>query len=276
MYYTNLNHITNKVRFYYIKSGYLLKKYKTILKICPKGMPNFLAFVSLGICFYLNIYPFDGCLRGLSDIIKNVCYSYIAGYIFYLVSDIFPKANKTLNEINYIIENEICILKSAKSMLDISIQYSCIPNEETDTKRRFIINCTDGNPYKDVNRQIKFNDSFLNSIRFAQNECRYSFNLLLLHKADLLSDKDKSLLYHIRDFIFLSLFHNLAPGCSIYLSEFEFEYDFFIGNIKELESSIKEKMDTYVYYQDEFEKFNELLKKTDDFGIIGVIDNCTI
>lgn len=35
-------------------------------------------------------------------------------------------------------------------------------------------------------------------------------------------------------------------------------------------------MDTYVYYQDEFEKFNELLKKTDDFGIIGVIDNCTI
>lgn len=261
-YCMDFNIIANKVRFHYVRLNLLLKKYRTVYEICPKGIPSILAIVSIVVSFILNIFSYNGWLSSLVEIIRNVSYSYIAGYIFYLVSDILPKANKKLNEIKYVIENELCILSNAKYLLDTSILFSRVPNDETDNIRRFIINCTESNPYQHKDGGIKFNDIFLNRLRFIQNDCRNSFNILLLHKADLLTDKEKSQLYQIKDFIFLSLFHSLEHHYTFFLSELETECGSYCRCVNELESSIQKQLNLYVYNPCEYERFNKLLKET--------------
>ena len=256
------NTIENKARFYGMKIDLMWKKHKTILRMCLRGFAFYTFLLSVLLCAVLSLLVSNGILRVLFEAIMNICYSYVAGYIFYIISDVYPKTlNKTI-EIKDMIINEICILHKANSVLDTTIGFSRCANSETDRIKKFIVNSTKENPYTSNEKLIELNDIFLRYLSFLQNECRNSFYMLLKYKAHFLEYEEVRILLELKDFIFLNDFYNKR---SMHLLGFEMECYDYISNIHKLEELIKKQMKSYVYNPCDYERLEKELKKSDGF-----------
>lgn len=204
----------------------------------------------------------DGILNVLFEATRNICYSYIAGYIFYILSDVYPKALNKIIGIKDVITYEICILHNANSVLDTTVKFSRSPNNETDRIKKFIVNSSKINPYTSDEKRIELNDIFLQYLSLIQNECRNSFYMLLKYKAHFLEYEEVRILLELKDFIFLNDFDNKR---SMYLLDFEGECYNYISNIHKLEELIKKQMKSYVYNSCDYERLEKELKKPDGF-----------
>ena len=111
----------NKIRFYYLKMCFIWNRDKTILRIKRKSFYSFI--LSVFLCIVLSQIKSYG-LSNVFEAIINICYSYIAGYVFYLVSDIYPQTARKVEDIKDVILDEICILHNANDMLDTTIKFS--------------------------------------------------------------------------------------------------------------------------------------------------------
>ncbi len=256
------NTIENKAWFYGMKIDLMWKKHKTILRMCLRGFAFYTFLLSVLLCAVLSLLVSNGILRVLFEAIMNICYSYVAGYIFYIISDVYPKMlNKTI-EIKVIIINEICILHKANSVLDTTIGFSRCVNNETDRIKKFIVNSTKVNPYTSNEKFIELNDIYLHYLSLLQNECRSPFYMLLKYKAHLLEHEEVRILLELKDFIFLNDFYNKR---SMHLLGFEMECYDYISNIHKLEELIKKQMKSYIYNPCDYERLEKELKKSDGF-----------
>ncbi len=222
--------------------------------------PPFL--LSVLLCAVLSLPISDGILNVLFEATRNICYSYIAGYIFYILSDVYPKALNKIIGIKDVITYEICILHNANSVLDTTVKFSRSPNNETDRIKKFIVNSSKINPYTSDEKRIELNDIFLQYLSLIQNECRNSFYMLLKYKAHFLEYEEVRILLELKDFIFLNDFDNKR---SMYLLDFEGECYNYISNIHKLEELIKKQMKSYVYNSCDYERLEKELKKPDGF-----------
>lgn len=258
------NTIENKVRIYGMKMGLICKKHKTILRICMRGVSFYTFLLSVLLCIVFSQSISNELLNALFEAIRNICYSYIAGYIFYIISDVYPKTANKMIEIKDIISDEIYILHNANSVLDTTIKYSRSKNNETDRIKKFIVNSTKENPYKSDDKRIELNDFFLQHLSSIQNECRNYFYMLLKNKAHLLEYKDVRILLELKDFIYLDY---LDDKKSIFLFGFELECYNYISNIQMLEELIQKQMKSYVYNPCDYENLERELKQTDKFNL---------
>lgn len=256
------NTIENKVRFYGKKIDLMWKKHKVILRICLRGFAFYTFLLSVLLCAVLSLPISDGILNVLFEATRNICYSYIAGYIFYILSDVYPKALNKIIGIKDVITYEICILHNANSVLDTTVKFSRSPNNETDRIKKFIVNSSKINPYTSDEKRIELNDIFLQYLSLIQNECRNPFYLLLKYKDHLLEHEEVRILLELKDFIFLNDFYNKR---NMYLLGFEWECYDYISNIHKLEELIKMQMKSYVYNPCDYERLEKELKKSDGF-----------
>lgn len=172
------NILENKVRFYGIKMVLEWKRHKAILQICLRGCAFYTFLLSVFLCAVLSLPISNGILNVLFEAIRNICYSYIAGYIFYIISDVYPKTANKMIEIKDIISDEICVLHNANSVLDTTtIGFSKCVKNEPDRIKKFIVNSTKEDPYISDDKRIELNDCFLQHLSFIQNECRNYFDL---------------------------------------------------------------------------------------------------
>lgn len=259
-----LHIVLNKLRFQKIKMLLALKKRRVMCKLFPKKL-LFFSFLFSGLLFAaLSQKEHYEFLSLLFDAVKNVSYSYVAGYIFYIVSDVYPKSKRKLDEMEDIINNELCILGYAKSLIDPSVRFSTSTYLGTDNYKKFIVNCTKSDPYKNGSNSVELNDSFLNRLHFVHNECGNSFCLLLEYKNGYLNSDDIKVLLELQDFIFLKKTRNEKM---IFLCELEMEYFNFLENIQKLEKSISEQIKIYVYNPCKYDKLIEELKSTDNYSL---------
>lgn len=170
------NTTENKVRFYGKKIDLMWKKHKVILRICLRGFAFYTFLLSVLLCAVLSLPISDGILNVLFEAIRNICYSYIAGYIFYIISDVYPKTLNKIIEIKDVITYEICILHNANSVLDTTVKFSRSPNNETDRIKKFIVNSSKINPYISDEKLIELNDVFYNICLL----CRMNAKILLI------------------------------------------------------------------------------------------------
>lgn len=85
---TMVNKSSNFVRFYREKLSLFVKKQALVLRLCSKRIEVCYFVFSLILCIFLS--PYKGC--ELVSALINICYSCIAGYIFFIISDRYPKA----------------------------------------------------------------------------------------------------------------------------------------------------------------------------------------
>lgn len=260
------NNIINKIRFYSMRMHLIWNRNKTILRKCLKGVPFYIFLLSLLLCFVLSQSFSNVLLESLFEAVRNICYSYIAGYIFYLVSDVYPKTARKVEDIKNVILDEICIFHNANDMLDTTIKFSNNTYHGTDRIKDFIINISKENPYKSNDKLIELNDLFLNHLYSIRNECKNSFNILLKFKAHLLEYEEISILLELEDFIVLNNFYNKKH---IYLFGFEIECQNYTDNIQKLGHIIEEQIDTYIYNPCDCDILRNKLKKTNSFGLIS-------
>lgn len=258
----------NKIRFYYLKICFIWNRDKTILRICIKRKSFYSFILSVFLCIVLSqIKSYE--LSNVFEAITNICYSYIAGYAFYLVSEIYPQTARKVEDIKDVILDEICILHNANDMLDTCIKFSKNTYHGTDKIKDFIVNISTENPYKSTDKLVELNDSFLNHLYWIQNECKNSFNILLNYKAHLFEYDEVSILLNLKDFIFLS---NFANQKFMYLLGFEMECQNYTYNIQKLEHIIEKQIDSYVYNPCECDRLKNKLRKTNRFGLINLLD----
>lgn len=261
-----VNIIINKIRFYFMKMWLIWNRNKTILRICLNRRSFYTFILSILLCVILSQIKSYG-LPNVFEAILNICYSYIAGYVFYLVSDVYPKTARKVEDIKNVILDEICILLNAKGVLDTTIKFSRNTYHGTEKIKGFIINISKKNPYKNNDKLIELEDIFLKHLYFIQNECKNAFNILLNYKAHLLGYDEISILLEIKDFIFLNNFYNKE---NIYLLKFEIECQYFTDDIQKLEHIIEKQIDSYVYNPYECDRLKNKLRKANNFGMINL------
>lgn len=251
------NNIINKIRFYSMRMRLIWNRNKTILRIGLKQKFFFTFILSIFLCVALSQIK-SNVLPNVLEAIINICYSYIAGCVFYFISDVYPRTARKVNNIKNVILDEIRIFHNANDMLDTTIKFSKNTYHGTDKIKEFIINISEVNPYKSNDKLIELDDSFLSHLYFIQNECKNSFNILLNYKAHLLEYDEISILLELKDFIFLNNFYNKKY---IYLLGFEIECQNYTDNIQKLEHIIEEQIDTYVYNPCDCDRLKKKLKK---------------
>ena len=259
------NNITNKIKFYSTRMWLVWNRNKTILRIALKRKSFYSFILSIFLCIVLSQIKCYG-LPNVFEAIINICYSYIAGYVFYFVSDIYPKTSRKVEDIKNVILDEICIFHNTYDLLDTTIKFSKNTYQGTDKIKDFIVNISTENPYKSNNKLVELNDSFLSHLYWIQNECKNSFNILLNYKAHLLEYDEISILLNLKDFIFLS---NFANQKYMYLLGFEMECQNYTDNIQKLKHIIEEQIDFYIYNLCECDSLKNKLRQTNSFGLIN-------
>lgn len=260
------NNIINKIRFYSTKMWLIWNRNKTILRMVLKRKSFYTFILSIFLCIVLSQIKSYG-LANVFEAIINICYSYIAGYVFFLVSDIYPKTVRKVEDLRDVILDEICILHNANYMLDTTIKFSKNTYHGIDKIKDFIVNISTEDPYKSKDKLIELNDYFLNHLNWIQNECKNPFNILLNYKAHLLEYNEISILLKLKDFIFLNNFYNKKY---MYLLGFEMECQDYTDNIKKLEYIIEEQIDSYIYNPCERDRLKDKQRKTNSFGLINL------
>lgn len=259
------NNIINKIRFYSMRMRLVWNRNKTILRIVLKQKFFFTFILSIFLCVALSQIK-SNVLPNVFEAIINICYSYIAGCVFYFISDVYPRTARKVINIKNVILDEICIFHNANDMLDTTIKFSNNTYHGTDRIKDFIINISKENPYKSKDKLIELNDLFLNHLYSIQNECKNPFNILLKFKAHLLEYEEISILLELKEFMFLNNFYNKKY---MYLFGLEIECQNYTDNIQKLEHIIEEQIDTYVYNPCECDRLKNELRKTDSFGLIN-------
>lgn len=164
-----LHILLHKIRYHKTKMLLALKKNMVIYRLFPKRL-FFCSLVLACLCLLLSQkMPYE-FLSPLYETIKNVCCSFVAGYIFYFVSDLYPKTKRKLDEMGCIINNELCILRYAKILTDTTVKFSTSTYLGEDSCKIFIVNCAKSDPYKNDRNLVELNDSFLNRLHFVHNE----------------------------------------------------------------------------------------------------------
>ena len=192
---------------------------------------------------FLNIS--SGFLHSVRQIVNNICYSYIAGLIFYYLSVKLPVAKQT-----YIAKNVLhTSYRSINTDLSIAINKLCgsedgqISEEEKEIAIKTITNATVDDDHVILNDDAL--KGILPFIRLAQNEAEEKLCYL-----SSLNDQEKKDLFsviHILDKLLLSsdVSNNLSTQHVIQKADVEY----FISNLSSVSNIMLRRKDEYKDYQ---------------------------
>lgn len=233
-----------------------MRKYSSLLfQYCISKLIkswSFWIFVVVIICSYLtamyqtitsskeSIHLYS-CLT----VLANVSFGYIAGYIFYLVSDFFPNNKVQFKALQYIMLAEYEILTTIASFSKMDSENNLVDFESEYNmfkllycERNTYEKC--GNDMVKLMANIKINDFFVEQSKRMLEQTSSSFNCLLVSQNIYLSYEEFECLTEIRKFF--SLDNKIFKDGGIIVRQFEIDqafkdyYDnqkFIIGKLKE-------------------------------------------
>lgn len=252
---TMANKLSNFLRFYRERSFLFIKKQALVLRLCLKRIEVGYFVLSLMLCIFLSTY--NECK--LVTALINICYSCIAGYIFFIISDRYPKALGEISNIKNIIKEEINILHCSKRVLDTSVRFTTRIGDEKDQDKLFIMNSLKSYSKKTDSDRIEFNDMFLSRLHNIRNQCKNDF-FLIFQNSMYVPHEELTCILEIKDFINLSFGNKSALGISTFMFELEVELCCFRANIQRLERMIESKIDIYIYNKSDYSHLLSLLK----------------
>lgn len=173
-----------------------MRKYSSLLfQYCIRKLIkswSFWLFVLFIICSYLSamyqttISPKESrYLYSCLTVLSNVSFGYIAGYIFYMVSDFFPSSKAQFIALQYIMLAEYEILTTIASFSKMGGEYS-VADFESEYNMFKLLYC-ESNTYEkcgnDMIRQmasIKINDLFVEQSKRMLEQTSSNFDCLLV------------------------------------------------------------------------------------------------
>ena len=197
---------------------------------------SFWLFVLFIICSYLSamyqttISPKESRhLYSCLTVLSNVSFGYIAGYIFYMVSDFFPNSKAQFIALQYIMLAEYEILTTIASFSKMDGEYSVADFESE--YNMFKLLYFESNTYEkcgnDMVRQmasIKINDLFIEQSKRMLEQTNSYFDCLLIAQNKFLSYEEFECLAKIKSFF--SLDNKNFENGSITVSQIEIDLSF--------------------------------------------------
>ena len=217
-----------------------MRKYSSLLfQYCIRKLIkswSFWLFVLFIICSYLSamyqttISPKESRhLYSCLTVLSNVSFGYIAGYIFYMVSDFFPSSKAQFIALQYIMLAEYEILTTIASFSKMGGEHS-VADFESEYNMFKLLYC-ESNIYEkcgnDMIRQmasIKINDLFVEQSKRMLEQTSSNFDCLLVAQNKFLSYEEFECLAKIKSFFSLDN-KNLENG-SIIVSQIEIDQSF--------------------------------------------------
>ena len=180
-----------------------MRKYSSLLfQYCIRKLIkswSFWLFVLFIICSYLSamyqttISPKESRhLYSCLTVLSNVSFGYIAGYIFYMVSDFFPSSKAQFIALQYIMLAEYEILTTIASFSKMDGEYS-VADFESEYSMFKLLYCESntyekcGNDMIRLMASIKINDLFVEQSKRMLEQTSSNFDCLLVAQNKLLS-----------------------------------------------------------------------------------------
>lgn len=233
-----------------------MRKYSSLLfQYCIRKLIkswSFWLFVLFIICSYLSamyqttISPKESRhLYSCLTVLSNVSFGYIAGYIFYMVSDFFPSSKAQFIALQYILFDEYEILTKIASFS--KMDGDSVADFELEYNMFKLLYC-ESNPYEkcanDMVRlmaKIKIHDSFVEqSKKFLEQTSSY-FDCLLVAQNKFLSCEEFECLTEIKGFF--SMDNKNFENGGITVRQFEIDQSFqdYYDNQKYIIEKLKER-----------------------------------
>lgn len=214
---------------------------------------SFWLFVLFIICSYwsamyqITISPKESRqLYSCLTVLSNVSFGYIAGYIFYMVSDFFPSSKAQFRALQYIMLAEYEILTTIESFGKIFGKNS-VADFESEYKIFKLLYCESntcekcGNEIMRLMANIKIKDSFVEHSKRMLEQTNSNFDCLLVAQNKFLSYEEFECLAKIKSFFSLDN-KNIENGC-ITVSQFEIDQSFqdYYNSKKTIIEKLKER-----------------------------------
>lgn len=248
------------------KKSFLLFQY-CICKLIRSW--SFWLFVLFAICSYLSamyqttITPKESRhLYSCLTVLSNVSFGYIAGYIFYIVSEFFPSSKAQFIAIQYIMLAEYEILTTITSFTNMDGENS-VSDFESEYNMFKLLYCESntyekcGNHMVRLMATIKINDFFVEQSKRMLEQTNSSFDGLFVAQNKYLSYEEFKCLTNIKRFFSMDN-KNFEKG-SITVHQFEIDQSFqdFYDGQKFITEKLKERVVLCIdeEYKQAIEKF---------------------
>lgn len=215
---------------------------------------SFWLFVLVIVCSYLSamyqatIIPKESIhLYSFLTVLSNVSFGYIAGYIFYIVSEFCPSTKAQFVAMQYIVLAEYDILITIASFCIIDGE-NVFANFETEYGMFKLLYC-ERNPYEKCGNDmlrlmasVKINDSFVEQSKRILEQTSSNFDCLLAAQNKYLSYEEFECLTKIKRFF--SMVNKDFENGGITVRQFEIDRDFrdFYDNKKFIMEKLKERV----------------------------------
>lgn len=231
--YTTFYNGTTRNTIVMKKYSYMLFKY-CLCKLISSW--SFWVFVLFLVCSYLSamfqttIKPDESKhLYSCLTVFSNVSFGYIAGYIFYIVSDFVSNSKAQFNALQYIMLAEYEILTTIASFNKLDGE-KCIDDFDFEYNMFKIIYC-ESNPYEKCGNEqirllanIKIHNSFAEQSKRILEQTISYFDCLLIAQNKFLSYEEFECLTKIKRFFSMDN-KNIENGC-IVVRQFEIDEAF--------------------------------------------------
>lgn len=234
-----------------------MRKYSSLLfQYCIRKLIkswSFWLFVLFIICSYLSamyqttISPKESRhLYSCLTVSSNVSFGYIAGYIFYMVSDFFPSSKAQFIALQYIMLAEYEILTTIASFSKMDGKYS-VADFESEYNMFKLLYCESntyekcGNDMIRLMASIKINDLFVEQSKRMLEQTNSNFDCLLVAQNKFLSYEEFECLTKIKRFF--SMDNKNFENGGITVRQFEIDQSFqdYYDNQKYIIEKLKER-----------------------------------